>query len=148
MNERESLARAGYAVVLLAYNPVRRDFWFEVHNTTDDDLSEISARMPGHLRAMLGGAVMSRDLPYEAVSVSGRALEWKAPLWNAIVEWRAAQAVSDGPRIETACARVEEAVETAMRLAIETHDAHATSALPKTESEQPTSSTPIPPPED
>ncbi len=69
-------------------------------------------------------------LPYSALSVSepkGRAVEWKVPLWQAV--WYAAKAVGGDPdkhtvgvnglsRI-TAVNKVEEAVQIAMRLAIE-----------------------------
>ena len=57
-------------------------------------------------------------IPYEVVSVStgGRAMEWKLPLWEAIHDFERAVTMDQRMR---AVARVEEAVEQAMRLALE-----------------------------
>jgi hypothetical protein len=59
-------------------------------------------------------------VPYRAVSMSDgcRALEWKAPLWTAIENWRESVANESVGRA-LAVVAVENAVELAMRVAIE-----------------------------
>jgi hypothetical protein len=59
---------------------------------------------------------VENGLPYKAVSVNGRALEWKVPLWDAIVRWATARNQNDKAVHAVA---VENAVEAAMLLAIE-----------------------------
>lgn len=58
------------------------------------------------------------DLPYNAVSINGRAMEWKGPLWAAVQRWHEAVLNSSIGRVE-AVVDTEAAVETAMRLALE-----------------------------
>src|SRR5689334_18011236 len=55
------------------------------------------------------------DLPYDAVSVNGRAMEWKGPLWDAINALPSASAM--GPDRLRLVGEIERAVETAMRIA-------------------------------
>lgn len=54
-------------------------------------------------------------LPYEAISVNGRAMEWKEPLWAAIQRWAIAPDLDDKAAWVV---EVENAVEVAMRIAV------------------------------
>lgn len=57
-------------------------------------------------------------VPYSAMSVNGRGMEWKIPLWNAIWQYN----VADGTAaLEAAVIAVERAVERAMEIAIDEH---------------------------
>lgn len=64
----------------------------------------------------------SAELPYNAASVNGRAIEWKGPLWDAIdamADFRYSPTKPKRQRRPSHVIAVENAVELAMRIAVE-----------------------------